>query len=87
MNKLRRITITSLLILQLSRCLYPSYGKVVKVDRKQDTITIRDTYGYTWVWEGAEDWSKGDHVALLMYDNHTPNKIKDDRIIKLRYVG
>ena len=87
MNKLRRFGVTMLLILKLSECLYPSYGKVIKVDRKKDVIRIKDTYGNVWVWSGAEDWQKGDGVALLMYDNGTPYKVKDDKIIKLRYVG
>lgn len=87
MNKLRKIGVTMLLILKLSECLYPSYGKVVKVDRKNDVIRIKDVYGNVWMWSGAEDWHKGDGVALLMYDNGTPNKVKDDKIVKLRYVG
>mgnify|MGYP007119871732 CR=1 FL=1 len=83
----RRIIIAASVIMIAAKSLYPSYGKVVKVDRKKDTISIRDAYGNVWVWDGAEDWRKGDGVALLMYDNGTPNKIKDDKIIKIRYVG
>lgn len=83
----RRITIFAAAVLIAAKSMYPSYGKVIKVDRKNDTISIRDTYGNVLVWDGAEDWHKGDGVALLMYDNGTPNKVKDDKIIKLRYVG
>ena len=83
----RKLVIAVTVIMVAAKSLYPSYGKVVKVDRKKDTISIRDTYGNVWVWSGAEDWHKGDGVALLMYDNGTPDKVKDDKIIKLRYVG
>ena len=86
MNKIRRRA-TFLLVMQLAaQCLYPSCGRVVKVDRKHDTISIKDTYGNVWVWEGAEDWDKGDHVAMIMYDNFT-KKTSDDVIVKLRYMG
>lgn len=83
----RRITIIATVIMIAAKSLYPSYGKVVKVDRKNDTITIKDSCGRTYTWDGAEDWHKGDGAALLMYDNGTPNKVKDDIIIKIRYVG
>ena len=82
----RRITIFASVILIAAKSLYPSYGRVIKVDRKNDTISIRDTYGNVRVWDGAEDWDKGDGVALLMYDNGTPRNVRDDKIIKLRYV-
>lgn len=83
----RRIVVFTSVLLIAAKSLYPSYGKVIKVDRKSDTISVKDCYGNVWVWEGAEDWGKGDGVALLMYDNGTPNKVKDDKIIKIRYVG
>ena len=83
----RKLVLAVTVVTLAAKSLYPSYGKVVKVDHKNDVIRIRDTYGNVWVWSGAEDWQKGDGVALLMYDNGTPSKVNDDKIIKLRYVG
>ena len=86
MNKIRRRA-TFLLVMQLAaQCLYPSCGRVVKVDRKNDTITIKDTCGRTYTWKGAEDWNKGDHAAMIVYDNFT-KKTSDDIVVKVRYMG
>ncbi len=85
-RKIRRRA-TFLLVTQLvSQCLYPSSGRVVKVDRKSDTITIKDSCGRKYIWNGAEDWHQGDNAAIIVYDNFTKNT-SDDVVVKIRYMG
>ena len=82
---MKKFAVVIAVIAALSANLYPGFGKVVKVDRKRDTVTVK-TYGCTYKMKGCEDWHKGDYVALMMYDNHT-KKISDDIIIKAYYIN
>lgn len=82
----RRFLIATTVILLAAKSLYPGFGKVVKVDYRSDIVTIK-TYGCTYKMKGCEDWHKGDWVALMMYDNGTPNRVKDDKIVKAYYIN
>ena len=66
---------------------YARVAVVVKVNRKTDTVTCKDYTGNLWKFKGCEDWEKGDVVGMLMNDNGTPNKLKDDKIVNVRYNG
>lgn len=67
-------------------CVYPTCGIVVTVDYAKDIIIIEDFTGNQWVWEGAEDWAKGDIVAMIVGDCDTFS-IYDDVILDIRYCG
>lgn len=87
--KLAKFGVISLMLLHLTQILYPSFGTVTRVDKKSNTLYIRDMYGYTRKFDrnGCEDIFKGDNVALLVYNNYTEHNLKDDQILKIRYVG
>ena len=65
---------------------YPQTFVVTEVNQAADTITLEDFNGYTWTYEGAEDWLPGDIAAAIMDDNGT-DIIFDDSIKQLRYTG
>ena len=64
--------------------LYPLSTTVTEVNN--DTVTVEDSNGNLWSFDGAEDWQVGDGCALIMHDNST-SEIIDDTIISTRYQG
>lgn len=62
--------------------IYPTTFVVVEVN--DDTLSMADYNGNLWLWEGAEDWTRGDIASALMDDNDT-DIIYDDTIITIRY--
>lgn len=65
---------------------YPTSGIVVNLDEKNDIVTVEDANGFLWEFSEVEDWAIGDRAAMLM-DSHGTEKIFDDKILKVRYVG
>lgn len=65
---------------------YPTTAVVVKVNRKTDTVTVKDAVGRMWEFYGCEDWQVGDVASLLMYDRGT-KRVKDDKIVMAHYSG
>ena len=64
--------------------LYPLSTTVTQISN--DTVTVEDSNGNLWSFNGAEDWQVGDGCALIMHDNLT-SEIMDDTIISTRYQG
>ncbi|MFQ9785915.1 MAG: hypothetical protein ACLRYF_04710 [Mediterraneibacter faecis] len=64
--------------------LYPLTTTVAEI--KNDTVTVEDSNGNLWSFDGAEDWEINDSCALIMNDNNTKD-IRDDVIISTRYQG
>lgn len=62
--------------------LYPLTTTVTEI--KNDTVTVEDSNGNLWSFNGAEDWEVGDGCALIMDDNST-SEIVDDVIISAKY--
>lgn len=62
---------------------YSREAKVVNVDG--DIITVEDTCGYLWEFEG-DGFSVDDEVKLLMDSKHTDSNIYDDEIIDVKIV-
>ena len=62
--------------------LYPLTTTVTEI--KNDTVTVEDSNGNIWSFDGAEDWEVGDGCALIMDDNST-SEIVDDVIISAKY--
>jgi len=66
--------------------LYPETARVIEVNYEEDTVTVETFNGFTFIFEGCEDYAEGDGVALIMEDNDT-EKVYDDEIIMVRYCG
>ena len=64
--------------------LYPLTTTVTEINN--DTVTVEDSNGNLWSFDGAEDWEINDSCALIMDDNNTKD-IRDDVIISTRYQG
>lgn len=62
--------------------LYPLSTVVTEINN--DTVTVEDSNGNLWSFNGVEDWQVGDGCALIMHDNST-SEIMDDTIISTRY--
>lgn len=62
--------------------LYPLSTTVTEINN--DTVTVEDSNGNLWSFDGAEDLEVGDGCALIMHDNST-SEIVDDVIISARY--
>ena len=75
----------SCLFLYNKSCMYSRSAVVVGVDYTADVITVEDSTGNLWTFEGVEDYDLSDRVVLTMHDNGTDWNIKDDRIIEARY--
>ena len=66
--------------------LYPLTGVVFYLDYYEDLVFFLDGAGNEWYFEGVEDWTVGDLVSCLMFDNFT-DSIRDDIIFKTYYGG
>lgn len=64
--------------------LYPLLTTVTGINN--DTVTVEDSNGNLWSFDGVEDWEINDSCALIMNDNNTKD-IRDDVIISTRYQG
>lgn len=62
--------------------LYPLSTTVTEINN--DTVTVEDSNGNLWSFNGAEDWEVGDGCSLIMHDNST-KEIVDDTIISAKY--
>lgn len=78
--------LAALMLAEAHAAVYPSMGRVIDVNRWDDTVTVEDPSGNLWEWYGAEDWEYGDLVALLMDDEGT-EIIWDDTILETIYMG
>jgi len=64
--------------------LYPLSTTITKINN--DTVTVKDSNGNLWSFDGAEDWEINDSCVLIMDDSNTKD-IRDDVIISTRYQG
>ena len=64
--------------------IYPQTFKVVNI--KNDIVTLENFEGYTFQFEGAEDWMIGDFCSCIM-DSKNTDSIFDDEILEKRYSG
>lgn len=67
--------------------IYSRSAKVVGLNYDTDIVTVKDTTGNVWTFEGIEDYELCDKVALTMSDSWTEWTITDDRILSVRYDG
>ena len=66
--------------------IYPQTMVVTDVDYATDIVTIETSTGFTYEFYGAEDYTEGDLVSCIMYNNKTTN-ISDDVILTVRWSG
>ena len=87
-RKLKRklAAFTAVIALINSGIFYPDTYIITEINRTDDIVTMSDTNGNLFQFEGCEDWSKGDLVSAIMYNSQT-EEIYDDVIIKVKYAG
>jgi len=66
--------------------LYAKSAVVVDLDRQADIVTIKDSQGFLWSFNGCEDWEIGDNCACVM-SNCGTDSIFDDKIISATFQG
>lgn len=69
---------------QTSKNVYPCTAVVIATDEATDTVTVKDSIGFTWSFAGVEDWAVGDGCNMLMDTNGTP-QVADDIIVQAIY--
>lgn len=65
---------------------YAMTAKVVDISRPLDRVTIEDSNGNLWQFDGIEDYEVGDFCSCVMNDNNT-ELIFDDEIVSVQYAG
>lgn len=63
--------------------IYARPATIVGVEYDNDLYIIEDGAGIVWIWEGVEDLSCGDEIAMLMFNHLTPWTIYDDMILDI----
>ena len=91
MNMMRRFVLVAMVIVLLlatmwmmSSTVYPRAGFIRAIEYDTGLEYIEDMAGQIWIYGKVEDLSAGDHVAMLMFTNFTPDYIFDDVILDIR---
>lgn len=87
MNKKIILAVLSAVSLFKSGILYPTIMQVTDLDYKRDIVEVTTSTGFVYEFYGTEDYYINDLVAVVMFNNGTPNTITDDAIIAARYGG
>lgn len=69
-----------------AKIIYPMAYIVTDINNAENTVTISDANGFTYEFEGVEDYMVGDIVACIMYSGEDEH-IFDDEIVYHRYAG
>lgn len=69
-----------------AKIIYPRAYIVTDINNAENTVTISDVNGFTYKFEGVEDYVIGDIVACIMYSGKD-EYIFDDEIIYHRCAG
>ena len=88
------VIVGMIIILMFTMCamvahaeVYPNAGNITKIDEELDLIYVTTLFdGNELIFEGIEDFSVGDVVAMIMDDVGT-EWIVDDVIVTVRYLG
>ena len=65
--------------------IYPT--TCIVTDTQNDIVTMSTAEGFLYQFEGVEDNYEGDLISCLMFNNFTPDDIRDDIILSHRYSG
>ena len=78
-------------VLVQAEIVYPQAMKVHSVEKGGDgnyTVTLCSSAGFFYdTVTDLDDVTPGEMMAVLMYDNTTPDDIRDDAVIAMRYTG
>jgi len=77
------IALMAALILMCAATFYVRAATIVGVEYDNDLYIIEDEAGLVWLFDGVEDLSCGEHIAMLMWNRLTPWTIMDDMIIEI----
>lgn len=80
------VTLAAVVQIAAAGLIYPATMEVIDVDRAADLVTMETATGHAYQMTGAEDYDRGDLVAVLMWSSYTET-ITDDVIISARYSG
>lgn len=67
--------------------IYPTTCIITECDTQNDIVTMSTGSGILYQFEGVEDNFDGDLISCIMFDNFTPDDIRDDIILAHRYSG
>ena len=67
--------------------IYPTTMIITDTNETQDLVTMSTASGLEYQFEGIEDYYPGDLVSCIMFDNFTPDDVRDDIILAHRYSG
>ncbi len=87
MNRKLIATIATVAALTASNTIYPTTAVITDINEQNDIVTMSTASGLVYQFEGIEDYYTGDLVACLMFDNGTPDNVRDDIILSHRYTG
>lgn len=77
------IFIVVALLLMGATTFYIRSATIVGIEYDNDLYIIEDDAGLVWLFGGVEDFSCGDHIAMLMWNKLTPNTIFDDVVMQI----
>lgn len=80
-----KLALAALTVVAGMSTLYPTAAVVT--DITDDVVTVETSTGFLYQYTGGDDDMVGDMVAMIMYNNGTPETILDDIIISHRYTG
>lgn len=86
MLKTALVTLAAVVQIAAAGLIYPTSAAIVEIDRAADLVTMETATGHIYQMTGAEDYERGDLVALLMWSSYTET-ITDDVIISARFSG
>ena len=66
--------------------LYSHMAIITEISVEEDIVIMVDAAGMVWIMEGVEDYTVGDFVSMIMFDNYSAS-VKDDMIVEARYAG
>ena len=67
--------------------IYPTTCIVTNCDTQNNIVTMSTGSGFTYQFEGVEDNYEGDLISCIMFNNFTPDDIRDDIILSHLYSG
>lgn len=77
------ILIVVALMLMGATTFYIRSATIVGVEYDNDLYIIEDDAGLVWLFGGVEDFSCGDHIAMLIWNKLTPSSILDDVVVRI----
>ena len=67
--------------------IYPETGYVTELNYETDEVIYQTFSGNEFSFYGIEDWTEGDIVSLVMFNNFTKGSVYDDVILNVKYSG